>query len=533
MPFQHTHLELIRSSIAADDVPQAMANLLIWLKGLTVHSKLDVLALAGAKKAWMSSVTNLEAQLNRLEQEEIQGILSSEEAVVRRNRIRAELLKLLAHIDAGILPEAATSPPAKKKNYALLYIGSTLGALGLFILVYFAFLRQPTAEVPSGSQQILPDESEAVARCPDFEGADDFRVMVLPYQVLRGDATNLHLLVSQKIGNLIDRYGIRAAVRSFGRKPEDIPRYPDSPRAAERLGKECQAQLVVWGFTQSDEDNAESLTSFRFVDGDRWRFTEFKLDENLQVDTLRSLAEMAMNGSFTTKIEQAFLLIFGLLAHEAGEQAQTITLLEQAALSPETDPEVFQLQQNFLAEAYQAHGETDKAIEAYSKILAANPKDARAAQNRGVLYYKMEEYAKSAADFDKAIEQEPARKEAVVGRIASNLQLKNTEVVDKDMQRLQNEYFRVEQRVSSPDSSIPDSSTPKSPSATKPQPTPEETKAAKAAEAAEAAKASELRRLKVLMDHRASLGNFDRSRIAPDLLQPRIIFPQLRDSLRQ
>lgn len=526
MPFQHTHLELIRTSIAADDLPQAMADLLVWLRGLAVHNNLDVLALAGAKKAWMSSVTSLEAQLNRLEQEEIQGVLNSEEAVVRRNRIRTELLKLLTHIDTGIV--LSPTSPEKKKSKLLLYIGSTLGALGLFVLVYFAFLRQPIAEVPSSSQQILPDESEEAGRCPDFEGGDDFRVLVLPYQVLKGDATNLHLLVSQKIGNLIDRYGIRAAVRSFGRKPEDIPRYPDSPRAAERLGKECQAQLVVWGFTQSDEDNAESLTSFRFVDGDRWRFTEYKLDENLQVDTLSSLAEMAMNGSFTTKIEQAFLLIFGLLAHEAGEQAQTIALLEQAALTPETNPEVFQLQQNFLAEAYQAHGETDKAIEAYSKILAANPKDARAAQNRGVLYYKMEEYAKSAADFDHAIEQEPARKEAVVGRIASNLQLKNTEVVDKDMQRLQNEYFRIEQRISSPESSIPDSSTPKSPNAPKPpQPTPEETKAA------EAAKASELRRFKVLMDHRATLGNFDRSRIAPDLVQPRIILPQLRDSLRQ
>ncbi len=497
MPFSDPKLEAIRELAANDALGEALRAVEAWLKS-EASSEL---------KVWLGPLTNLQARFHRLEVEEVQRILSAEVVEVRRNQIRADLTKLLEKLAAQELPAL---PRAKQRKAAAGWMAAVV-SVGLLIVAYFIFVRQPSAEQPSATQILPPLTQTEVAQCPDFSASDEFKVMVLPYQVLKGDAISLHLLVSQKIGQLIDRHNIHATVRSFGRKPEDVPQYPDSPRAAERLGKNCGAQLVVWGLTQSDDEKEESITSFRFVDGDRWRFTEFKLDENLQVDTLKSLAAMAMDASFTAKIEQAFLLIFGIIAREAGEQEQVIALLEEAAVEPQSDPAVFELQQNLLAEAYQTKGLTDKAIDAYTKILAVNPDNASAAQNRGTLFYHLEAYDKAAADLDKAITLEPDRKEAIVTRLATNLQRKRSDLIDKDLHQLENDYKPSGERITAPQW---ETNTPAT--------APREEKATPEDPATQ-------RRFELLLEKSSQLRPLlpDRRVISPDLLvRPRVILPR-------
>ena len=60
--------------------------------------------------------------------------------------------------------------------------------------------------------------------------------------------------------------------------------------------------------------------------------------------------------------------------------------------------------------------ELQAQVDEYTQTIEANPDDAEAYFNRGVVYYQQERYEQAIADFDKAIELEPNYAEAYYNR---------------------------------------------------------------------------------------------------------------------
>jgi len=58
----------------------------------------------------------------------------------------------------------------------------------------------------------------------------------------------------------------------------------------------------------------------------------------------------------------------------------------------------------------------DKAIEAFSKVLKADPKNAEAHNNRGIAWYRIGEYDRALDDYNKALEIDPRSAEILSNR---------------------------------------------------------------------------------------------------------------------
>ena len=85
--------------------------------------------------------------------------------------------------------------------------------------------------------------------------------------------------------------------------------------------------------------------------------------------------------------------------------------------------------------AYGRKGQTDKAIEDFSKALLINPKLDMAYNNRGTAYYLQGQYDKAFGDFSSAIKLNPNNAEAYINRGYVYLKKGDTASAAYDLQR--------------------------------------------------------------------------------------------------
>jgi hypothetical protein len=241
-----------------------------------------------------------ESNFNAVRQKESKGILSFAEARSEYARVNDAVLSLLDELEAGRHPEEALlegTGDGRVKRPWLPIIGAVL-LVGL-LLGYWLNTRKPSSE-PGGNNLA------ATLRCPNFR-ADGFKIMILEFQKLSGGDSKPELGIQSRIRDLTERNQMATDVKilpgnEFGNEPPDL-------RDAIELGKQCAADMVIWG--NYEKENQGIMVDIRYA------FTSPDWPPGAASETFKNVSELKSDRMKIADLDEAvFRLCTALALHE-------------------------------------------------------------------------------------------------------------------------------------------------------------------------------------------------------------------------
>ncbi|TNE57408.1 MAG: hypothetical protein EP344_11160 [Bacteroidetes bacterium] len=184
----------------------------------------------------------LEGEYNAVRQKELKGILPFAEAQRKYNATNDSILAILDDFENGRIPPAASLNGGSFRNNRLILIVGVL--LVSVILVVWKVMGNSGGE------------------CPEFENPKARHILVLPFDPLDAAEAPVHLRIQESINTLTRKAGILVEVKIGQRSPED----PSSLELANRRGRQCQADLVVYGqYKKFSEDSIRVNLGYSFM----------------------------------------------------------------------------------------------------------------------------------------------------------------------------------------------------------------------------------------------------------------------------
>ncbi len=423
---QKAVIQQVRAEISKANITAALA---------TLTSYLDK-AGSEAVEAYNQAV-QLAAQYEQTQRSEKFGMVSFEDAKVSYNQINNGILSILQDLE-GSTGEADTAPVLKtKKSKQWLMWALPSGALLLAALAYFLW---PVAENET---------------CPNFDPDTAFDILVLPFKpILSGtEISPAHRLFEIGLNNLIDNNALsgKANVDSYGLSIAQSEDYPISTQDAIEISTGCNAQLIIWGITEKVGPGNQLIlsTDYLFVDEDDIHLDrqEIGIDTELtsttisldfprrgrQIDTLGNLSSITENipGHLLSRLK--FLL--GVFAHESGDMAATQKILKDWPEEP-LDAESTKIWGSILADSYQKSNNDEKAEQTYTQLLARDPDNTFARNNRAIIAYKNGNSASAISDLNAAIDKNKNDTIALIARSYIFMKEGLLKVAEEDLRKV-------------------------------------------------------------------------------------------------
>jgi len=184
----------------------------------------------------------MEFNFNATRQQERKGIMPASEAQRFYSKMSDELLSMADELEAGRVP-SATSKASKTTMRNLLTGGVVLLILGIVAVL---LLNQPAAP-----------------ECPTFADTPR-RILLLPFQQVSGDKADAEVYIQQAIRKLSEKNMFPISVEIFPSSNAHLSN-PDEA-TVRRLGKDCQAAMVIWGFYEKSMDTITIQPRFLFAE---------------------------------------------------------------------------------------------------------------------------------------------------------------------------------------------------------------------------------------------------------------------------
>ncbi len=423
---QKAVLQQIRADISKANTKQALASLQNYLDQ----------AGSDAVEAY-NRVVQLSAQYEQTQRSEKFGMVSFEDAKVSYNQINNGVLAILQDLE-GSTPSTDTDLVLKtKRSNKWLFWALPSGAVVLAALAYFLW---PAAETET---------------CPDFNPDTAFDILVLPFRpIIDGDEfVPVHQLFEIGLNNLIDQNELsgKANVDSYGLSIAQSEDYPTSTLSATEISTGCNAQLVIWGITEKVEPGNQLIlsTDYLFLDEDGIQLdrqeigmnneltsTAINLDfprRGRQIDTLGNISSITENIPSHLLSRLKFLL--GVFAHESGDMLATQKILQEWPEEP-LDDESTRIWGNLLADSYIQTNNDEQAEETYTQLLARDPDNTIARNNRAVIAYKKGKFGSAINDLNAAIEKNDQDTTALLTRAYIFLQEGLLNEAEKDLRKV-------------------------------------------------------------------------------------------------
>ncbi len=423
---QKAVLQQIRADISKANTKQALTSLQNYLDQ----------AGSDAVEAY-NRVVQLSAQYEQTQRSEKFGMVSFEDAKVSYNQINNGVLAILQDLE-GSTPSTDTDLVLKtKRSNKWLFWALPSGAVVLAALAYFLW---PAAETET---------------CPDFNPDTAFDILVLPFRpIIDGDEfVPVHQLFEIGLNNLIDQNELsgKANVDSYGLSIAQSEDYPTSTLSATEISTGCNAQLVIWGITEKVEPGNQLIlsTDYLFLDEDGIQLDrqEIGMDNELtstainldfprrgrQIDTLGNISSITENIPSHLLSRLKFLL--GVFAHESGDMLATQKILQEWPEEP-LDDESTRIWGNLLADSYIQTNNDEQAEETYTQLLARDPDNTIARNNRAVIAYKKGKFGSAINDLNAAIEKNDQDTTALLTRAYIFLQEGLLNEAEKDLREV-------------------------------------------------------------------------------------------------
>jgi len=402
----------VRTEVGTGQTSKALQTLLSFLESDKKYRRLaDIAHLA-------------RAQFVETQAEVRKGLISNSEADLVFNRVRQTVFDLLNDLDQNNLrPDRYEIEPDTTSKRQLWVLWSILGVLiiGVVTALYF-FVFQTTNNTAT---------ADSLQECPVFEPASDFHILLFPFRTYRASNFGTAASILQRLRSLAEDYDLSTTPALFSNVEEARQVVlPPGREQAERIARECNSHLVVWGTDEPLGNTGQTLVSAEYSytgPPERFKFTQFVLQENDVVDTVQMISNIALQGSLTTQpLEQIVLTFFGISAFSQKKYQAVITELEAGK-------DTTFIGNLMLADSYFAENEEEKAIEKYDTVLARHPNYPLARNNRGVLLYKQGKYLEAIEDFNAKLDMSPQDTNTLVARANAYMKTKQLEKANKDL----------------------------------------------------------------------------------------------------
>lgn len=346
---------------------------------------LDFLGKQSAYLNLYNQTLQAKALYNKTKRDESQGVIASDDAKVNYNQVNKQILAILSSLDK----EEESGPGASGSLQRNLLIGLIL-AIALSVGGYLIY-RVQTQSNTNNDDDIVQGEA-----CPDYNSPDSaFKVLILPFRVRQqttGDTTLIDMGIANDIEERLDVFRIKHKINlGFGVKKE-IGEYPNTTREAEEVARLCAANLIIWG---AREQNFIT-TRYKFLNIEQFSLKQLVLTADSKIDTITSQTSIVTDGQLTEGIEETLQYIFGIIAHETGNQDAAIASLQNLELR---DSNMSLNKDMFLADAFLQKGATEDAKKKYDEVLEKKQDYWLARQNRAALNFQKKDYVKAAQDF--------------------------------------------------------------------------------------------------------------------------------------
>lgn len=407
--------------IDAGKTEEATREMLDFLKSNRAYRRVVHIAL-NARMHW-----------NQVKQKARSQQLTQEQEMVEKNKVHNTLLELAGQIESGEWNEKAFEADMRKKPNRLIPALIGGGVAGLLVAIYFLVIAPGGEEGPVSQ-----------ASCPEFPGAA-FNIMLLPFQDLGGGQTRPETAIKIRLDQYTQDFKLNAATKIFETYfSQPGAEFPDFQNA-EKIGDQCDATLVVWGTVEKVGESFDLISQFKLTgEQSNFELTKVNLEGETQLASVPSISSIAREGILTKDIEDLVLTIFGIAAHEKGENEKAIEALTR--VSPE-DTSAYLLTNMILADCYLKTDNQEKAIEQYDKVLEAHPDYTLARNNSGVLKIQKGNYDGAVRDFTNIIDRNPQDAEALTARGIAYARMQKMEEAEKDFSKV---------RIVSPEKKLPD-----------------------------------------------------------------------------
>ena len=364
------------------------------------------------------------ARFRKAQQDELQGLASGEAVKLTYNQVTRQALQIVEWLEEGKLDPEVSSAESSPGRWPWV-----MGALVLLIAIAgggYWWWAQSQAQEPG------EELSSACHIDRQFEKGSEFNILLVPFQVVAGEPQKPHALIAARLESFIKEYNINCDFGTLLCKDSDSFLSIDD---ATRLAKEFEAQLIIWGTAESSPQGSTINTNYKFLkkkgkDESNLELSKLELSEGSQLATVSTLSSIATSGILTQAIEKSIRLLFGLIAHEAGDASTAIEMLEGYQPSDSTAHLVKGM---VLAEDYLANKQEDKAWESYNEVLAVHPDYALARNNRGVLNLKKGNYTEAAEDLTVFLKKDSSNVKALEARSEAYLKADQLKQAREDL----------------------------------------------------------------------------------------------------
>ena len=348
------------------------------------------------------------------------GVLSSDQVKANNNQINYQILELLDHVKK----DDFNWRPGKKQMGSRVITLSLSTAIVLILGIYFlvqSLQKEPATEVEVQNME---------AACPTFEPNTRFNIIVFPYGTYDNNQLKPHQAVLERLIELGQTYDINLGIDFFN-ADENTPLFPKNDTEFSDFAKECRANLAIWGRSEKLTDKTILKTQYKFLDvKESFLFNRIKIKEDTEIDTVQSISSIANNGIVTENIEQAILLLFGVIASEIADPEVAIAALKKVEVN---DSASTLLKGMTLADSYLRNDKPEKAVGVYDEVLETHPDYWFALNNRGMLKYQTGEYEQSIVDLSNTIALRPTDTAALSVRGAAYTKIGQVAKAKKDL----------------------------------------------------------------------------------------------------
>jgi len=245
---------------------------------------------------------------------------------------------------------------------------------------------------------------------------------------------DIHWQIKGKLAELNDQAGINAGIEFYNIDViKDKVRYPITTKEAERIARNCNAQLIIWGTTENEASGKNIvLTKYKFLNID---LKKLLITSGTEVDTITSLSSIFTEGLLTEGIFSNMQLLFGVIANEMGKPEEAIAQLEN--IQP-GDSAANVLVNMVLSDSHLATNHPEKALESVNKVLETHPAYPLALNNRAILNFEMGNTTEALNDINAIIELKPDTNklaEAFVTRSTIYLKIQALDKAEQDLEK--------------------------------------------------------------------------------------------------
>ncbi len=372
--------------------------------------------------AYQNELILISNNLKQLERAKRIDILNFQDYTTKANQINESLLSLINNLEAG----KKLKPSKQIKLFPFWKIALLLAGLFMVVLgvigggVYYLLNQSDEG----------PQESDWV--CPDFKEDARFKVLVLPFHDHLPDElpTAPHKSITSHLNAFCSSKNMDAQVSRL-QNDGQVSALAEESETAPYIEK-CSPDMVIWGRIGMNQKQLAVSTRFFITDPVKFERIAESQSSGMENTVLQSFHFDHHFSKATKHIEKIFQLIFDF------RNENFAAVVESADQLPNMSSDTINSEANVLfaymvAQSHEKLNNPKAAIEAYTKVLAINPTESLALNNRASLNMQKQQYGTALVDLSMLINLQKADYEVYEKRAKANEELGNLGAAKDDL----------------------------------------------------------------------------------------------------